>query len=320
MRRVRVALAQVNPTVGAVEANARMVIDWMGRARAARRRRGRLPRAGAHRLSPRGSRLQARLHRGQPAGARATWPRGSRGLTAVVGFVDKRDDIFNAAAVLHDGAPRRHLSQAVPAELRCLRREPLLPGRHREPHLRGGRRGARHQYLRGHLVPDRAHHRPGPGRRRPRHQHQRLPVPRGQGAVPREDAGHARGRRSRVPRLRQHGGRAGRAGVRRPVLHLQREGRAGGARAAPSRRTSSSPTSSSTMSSAPASTTRAGARRSSGARARSAGSRSPPLPARARPPLPAPRASRGGPPRGDLPGAGGRASATTCARTGSVTW
>ena len=30
--------------------------------------------------------------------------RASRGLTAVVGFVDKRDDIFNAAAVLHDGA------------------------------------------------------------------------------------------------------------------------------------------------------------------------------------------------------------------------
>jgi NAD+ synthase (glutamine-hydrolysing) len=28
----------------------------------------------------------------------------SRGLTVVVGFVDKRDDIFNAAAVLHDGA------------------------------------------------------------------------------------------------------------------------------------------------------------------------------------------------------------------------
>jgi len=29
--------------------------------------------------------------------------RASRGLTAIVGFVDKRDDIFNAAAVLHDG-------------------------------------------------------------------------------------------------------------------------------------------------------------------------------------------------------------------------
>ena len=30
--------------------------------------------------------------------------RATTGLTAVVGFVDKRDDIFNAAAVLHDGA------------------------------------------------------------------------------------------------------------------------------------------------------------------------------------------------------------------------
>ena len=35
MRRVRVGLAQVNPTVGAIEANARLVADWMGRARAA---------------------------------------------------------------------------------------------------------------------------------------------------------------------------------------------------------------------------------------------------------------------------------------------
>jgi len=30
--------------------------------------------------------------------------RASRGLSVVVGFVDKRDDIFNAAAILHDGA------------------------------------------------------------------------------------------------------------------------------------------------------------------------------------------------------------------------
>jgi NAD+ synthase (glutamine-hydrolysing) len=30
--------------------------------------------------------------------------RASRGLTVIVGFIDKRDDIFNAAAILHDGA------------------------------------------------------------------------------------------------------------------------------------------------------------------------------------------------------------------------
>ena len=36
MRRIRVGLAQVNPTVGAVEANARLVIAGMERARALR--------------------------------------------------------------------------------------------------------------------------------------------------------------------------------------------------------------------------------------------------------------------------------------------
>jgi NAD+ synthase (glutamine-hydrolysing) len=36
--------------------------------------------------------------------ALADLARATAGLTAVVGFVDKRDDIFNAAAVLHDGA------------------------------------------------------------------------------------------------------------------------------------------------------------------------------------------------------------------------
>src|SRR5207247_832202 len=35
MRRIRVGLAQINPTVGAIEANARLVLDWMERARAA---------------------------------------------------------------------------------------------------------------------------------------------------------------------------------------------------------------------------------------------------------------------------------------------
>src|SRR5262249_25538516 len=33
VRRVRIALAQVNPTVGAIEANARLILDWMERAR-----------------------------------------------------------------------------------------------------------------------------------------------------------------------------------------------------------------------------------------------------------------------------------------------
>ena len=102
MRRVRVALAQVNPTVGAVEANARMVIDWMDRARAAGADVVAFPELVLTGYPPedlvfKSTFIEANLR------ALGDVARASRGLTAVVGFVDKRDDIFNAAAVLHDG-------------------------------------------------------------------------------------------------------------------------------------------------------------------------------------------------------------------------
>jgi NAD+ synthase (glutamine-hydrolysing) len=104
MRRVRVALAQVNPTVGAVEANARMVIDWMGRARALGVDVVAFPELVLTGYPPedlvfKPAFIEANLR------ALADVAAQSRGLTAVVGFVDKRDDIFNAAAVLHDGVP-----------------------------------------------------------------------------------------------------------------------------------------------------------------------------------------------------------------------
>src|SRR3990170_5021343 len=103
MRRVRVGLAQVNPTVGAIEANARLVVDWMGRARAAGCDVVAFPELTLTGYPPedllfKPAFIEANLR------ALADVARQSRGLTAVLGFVDKRDDIFNAAAVLHDGA------------------------------------------------------------------------------------------------------------------------------------------------------------------------------------------------------------------------
>jgi NAD+ synthase (glutamine-hydrolysing) len=103
MRRVRVALAQVNPTVGAVEANARMVIDWMGRARALGADVVAFPELALTGYPPedlvfKPAFIEANLRALADVAARST------GITAVVGFVDKRDDIFNAAAVLHGGA------------------------------------------------------------------------------------------------------------------------------------------------------------------------------------------------------------------------
>ncbi len=103
MRRVRVGLAQINPTVGAIEANARLVVEWMGRARAAGCDLVAFPELTLTGYPPedllfKPAFIEANLR------ALADVARQSRGLTAVLGFVDKRDDIFNAAAVLHDGA------------------------------------------------------------------------------------------------------------------------------------------------------------------------------------------------------------------------
>ena len=103
MRRVRVALAQVNPTVGGVEANARMVIAWMDRARALGADVVAFPELVLTGYPPedlvfKPAFIEANLR------ALADVASHSQDLTAVVGFVDKHDDIFNAAAMLHDGA------------------------------------------------------------------------------------------------------------------------------------------------------------------------------------------------------------------------
>src|SRR6266851_232729 len=103
MRRVRVGLAQVNPTVGAIEANARMVVDWMARARLAGCDIVAFPELTLTGYPPedllfKPAFIEANLR------ALAEVSKQSRGMTVILGFVDKRDDIFNAAALLHDGA------------------------------------------------------------------------------------------------------------------------------------------------------------------------------------------------------------------------
>ena len=98
MRRVRVALAQVNPTVGAVEANARMVIDWMDRARAVGADVVAFPELVLTGYPPEDLLFKAAFIE---ANLRALddVARASHGLTAVVGFVDRRDDIFNRSLI-----------------------------------------------------------------------------------------------------------------------------------------------------------------------------------------------------------------------------
>jgi NAD+ synthase (glutamine-hydrolysing) len=102
MRRIRVALAQVNPTVGAIDANARLVIDWMERARRLGADIVAFPELTLTGYPPEDLLFKPAFIEANRR-ALADVAAHSGGLTAVLGFVDKRDDIFNAAAVLHDG-------------------------------------------------------------------------------------------------------------------------------------------------------------------------------------------------------------------------
>src|SRR5438876_2628889 len=103
VRRCRVALAQINPIVGDLDGNVRKIVEGMGHARELGCRLVAFPELAIPGYPPEDLLLK-RVFIDANLRALEEITRASRGLTAVVGFVDKRDDIFNAAAVLHDGA------------------------------------------------------------------------------------------------------------------------------------------------------------------------------------------------------------------------
>ncbi len=103
MRTLRVGLAQVNPTVGDIAGNTSRILDWLTRARGLGCDLVAFPELVITGYPPedllfKSAFIEANLKALRHIAA------ATSGLTAVVGFVDKRDDIFNAAAVLHDGA------------------------------------------------------------------------------------------------------------------------------------------------------------------------------------------------------------------------
>ena len=102
MKIVRVGLAQINATVGDLEGNVRKIVDAIERARGLGVRLVAFPELAVPGYPPedllfKSAFIEANLR------ALEEITRATSGLTAVVGFVDRRDDIFNAAAVLHDG-------------------------------------------------------------------------------------------------------------------------------------------------------------------------------------------------------------------------
>lgn len=103
MRTLRVGLAQINPTVGDLPGNVQRILDYIGRARELGVDLVAFPELAITGYPPEDLLLkpdfiQANLDCLQQI------VESTRSITAVVGFVDSADDIYNAAAIIHDGA------------------------------------------------------------------------------------------------------------------------------------------------------------------------------------------------------------------------
>jgi NAD+ synthase (glutamine-hydrolysing) len=102
MSAVRIGLAQMNATVGAVEANVERIRHQLEEARAQGVDVVGFPELAVCGYPPEDLLLKPSFIAANRAAVEEL-AKASTGLTAVVGFVDRQFDLFNAAAVLHDG-------------------------------------------------------------------------------------------------------------------------------------------------------------------------------------------------------------------------
>lgn len=102
MRRLRLALAQINPTVGDLEGNFKKIVEYVEKALDVQADIVAFPEMVIPGYPPEDLLLKPEfiddnldyLHQLLPY---------SKNITIIVGFVDRQDDIFNAAGVLHNG-------------------------------------------------------------------------------------------------------------------------------------------------------------------------------------------------------------------------
>jgi len=102
MRSLRIGLAQLNPTVGDLDGNFARVRDAIERARARGVELLAFPEMVVPGYPPEDLLLKPRFIQGCIDRTRALVP-FTRGMTVVVGTVERDGDLYNSAAVLHDG-------------------------------------------------------------------------------------------------------------------------------------------------------------------------------------------------------------------------
>ena len=228
--RMRLALAQLNAVVGDLAGNRALIVDAIREARGAGADLVLFPELAVTGYPPEDLLLRPGLRQGRPRLARRDHcrHRGDHRARRLPALRSRSRERVRRA--LERRAARR-LPQALPPQLRRLRRAPLLRRRPRARPAPLWRRARRPDDLRGHLAARAARDRPLARRRAADREPLRLAVPRRQGRGPRGDARHPGAGQRVVPGVLQPRRRPGRARLRRPLRRARRRGRGDRARA-----------------------------------------------------------------------------------------
>ena len=102
MRTIRIAMAQINPTVGDLSGNEKKILKFIDRAKGFDADLVVFPELAVTGYPPEDLLLKPRFVDDNIKRLKSIVHK-TGGITAVIGFVDSREDIYNAAAVIHKG-------------------------------------------------------------------------------------------------------------------------------------------------------------------------------------------------------------------------
>src|SRR4030043_323151 len=103
MRTLRIALSQINPTVGDFEGNVSKIVDYIEKARRVNADIVVFPELAITGYPPEDLLLKPEFIQDNLDALKKV-QRNVGDITAVVGFVDRKDDIYNAAAIIYNKA------------------------------------------------------------------------------------------------------------------------------------------------------------------------------------------------------------------------
>ena len=102
MRTLRIGLCQINTTVGDIEGNTKKILDWIAKGKKMKADLLAFPEMAVTGYPPEDLLLMSGFIEANLKAIR-TIAKATSSISALVGFVDKKEDIYNAAALLHDG-------------------------------------------------------------------------------------------------------------------------------------------------------------------------------------------------------------------------